>query len=86
MLENASTFEELENDKENIENKIIKIEDLFKNNKKIVLNERKLELFLNGVMLTHILEDGLYNIYNEKEEFIGLGAVEKELLKRDIVL
>ena len=54
-------------------------------NAKIDLNDRKLELFLNGVQLTHDLEDGLYRIYNNNN-FIGLGIVKNKLLKRDIVI
>ena len=50
-----------------------------------ILENRKLELFLNGVKLTYKLNDGIYRIYNN-DKFIGLGIVENELLKRDIVL
>ena len=42
-------------------------------------------IFLNGVKLTYKLNDGIYRIYNS-DKFIGLGIVENELLKRDIVL
>ena len=52
---------------------------------RIDLNDRKLELFLNGVQLTHELEDNTYIIYN-KNKFIGLGIVKNNLLKRDIVI
>ena len=34
-----------------------------------VKNERKKELFLNGVMLTFDCKDGLYNIYDNKNNF-----------------
>ena len=33
--------------------------------KDIVLNAKKLKLFLNGAQLTYQLPDGLYRIYNE---------------------
>ena len=55
------------------------------NYKKIDLNDRKLQLFLNGVMLTFHENDGVYRIYNN-QKFIGLGVIKKELLKRDIVI
>ena len=61
------------------------IENIFKHCKELSLENRKLELFLNGVKLTYKLNDGIYRIYNS-DKFIGLGIVENELLKRDIVL
>lgn len=67
------------------ENNIISIEEVFENYQKIDLNDRKLELFLNGVMLTVELNDGLYRIYN-KQKFIGLGIVKNKLIKRDVVI
>ena len=69
----------------NIEEKIISIEKVFEDTPKIDLNDRKLELFLNGVQLTHDLEDEVYRIYNNNN-FIGLGIVKNKLLKRDIVI
>ena len=82
-IEDSVTIEELED--VNIQEKIISIEEIFKDNPQIKLNERKLELFLNGVQLTHDLEDGLYRIYSNNE-FIGLGIVRNKLLKRDVVI
>ena len=71
--------------KENIEEHIITIENLFKNLEHIKLNERKLQLFLNGVKLSFDLKDGIYKIYNN-QQFIGMGVVKDKLLKRDIVI
>lgn len=51
---------------------------------RIDINSRKLELFLNGVMLTFDFPDGVYNIYHNNR-FIGLGIVRNKLLKRDII-
>lgn len=45
-INEAYTIEELEEDKENIH--IMSIEELFEDNEKIILNEEKLKLFLNG--------------------------------------
>ncbi len=87
-LEEAITIDELEkniNDKDFLDKKFINIERLFKNFEKINLDDRKLKLFLNGVMLTHKKEDGIYIIYNNSK-FIGTGIIKDELLKRDIIL
>ncbi len=82
---NINEILENKNLKQILEDKIITIEELFKNCKELSLENRKLELFLNGVKLTYKLNDGIYRIYNS-DKFIGLGIVENELLKRDIVL
>lgn len=71
--------------KEKINNKLITIEEIFSNKEKIELNEKKLELFLNGVMLTNNLDDGVYRIYSN-DKFIGLGIINNKLLKRDVVI
>ena len=82
-IEESISLEELE--KVNALEKIISIEEIFRDKPRIDLNNRKLELFLNGVQLTHDLEDELYRIYNNNN-FIGLGVVKNKLLKRDIVI
>jgi len=82
-LEESISIDDLDNI--NVEEKIISIEKVFEDKPKIELNNRKLELFLNGVRLTHDLEDELYRIYNNNN-FIGLGIVKDKLLKRDIVI
>ena len=94
-IKDSITIEELENiiknynlKKDNIKNNInnfISIENYFKNNEIIELNENKLQLFLNGVKLTFNLVDGIYKIYCNKK-FIGTGIVNDKLLKRDIIL
>ena len=89
IIEDAIDFETLEQNKNNvdfIESKIIKMEKIFKDLPKINLNERKKELFLNGVMLTYELEDGLYNIYDIQNNYIGTGSIKNRLLKRDIII
>ena len=43
-------------------------------------------MFLNGVNLTQNYNDGIYKIYNENNKFVGIGILENNLLKRDIVL
>ena len=63
----------------------ITIEELFQGKPKIELEEKRLQPFLNGVKLTMKKPDGVYRIF-VKERFIGIGELEKEFLKRDIVL
>lgn len=71
---------------ENVEKaNIIGIEEIFINNKKIELDRRKTELFLNGVKLNFNEDDGLYRIYNNNI-FIGLGIIKSNSLKRDVII
>ena len=70
---------------ENVKENLIKTEEVFKEKDKIELDNKKLELFLNGVKLTYDLPKDIYRIYNNKQ-FIGIGIVENKLLKRDIVI
>ena len=63
----------------------ISIEELFKNKKPISVEEQRLHHFLNGVKLTTKTKDGIYRIYSN-QKFIGIGVVQNELLKRDIIL
>ena len=85
-ISNSITLDELEEkkNKNNFED-VISIEKLFSNNPKIILTNKKENLFLNGVNLTFNNEDGTYLIYNEKESYIGLGIIKDNLLKRDVV-
>ncbi len=94
-IDNSITIEELKNlieNNENIDiddilkNKIITVEEIFEKFKSINLDEKKLEMFLNGVMLTQNLDEGVYKIYNKNSEFIGTGTIKNKLLKRDIIL
>lgn len=84
-LRQAVTIEEIKDNSEIVQTKIISIEEIFKNKEEIILNDYKLNLFLNGVKLTAEKQDGVYRIYN-KGEFIGLGTIENNLLKRDVII
>ena len=87
-IESSITFEELENikkDEKKLEKYLIKMEKIFENLNRIDLNKRKKELFLNGVMLTFELPDGIYNIYSDTD-YLGTGTVKNKLLKRDIII
>ncbi len=87
-IEDAIDLNVLDENKNNanfLKNNVITMEKLFENLPKIVLDKRRKELFLNGVMLTFHLKDGLYNIYSQDNNYIGTGILKGELLKRDII-
>lgn len=83
-IEDSITLEELEKC-ENVNLKVITMEELLKQKEKIILNKKQLELFLNGVKLTNNNQDGLYRIYNQDKQFIGIGVIQENKLKRDII-
>ena len=85
-ISQAITFEELESIKENIDSRLIKMEKVFDHLPKLILNKRKEDLFLNGVMLTFEYQDGVYNIYDSNNIYIGTGTIKDNLLKRDIII
>ena len=74
------------NNKEYIEDHTITVEKMFKDKESITLNDKKLQLLLNGVKLTYNLKDDVYKIYNIENKFVGIGIVKDKLLKRDIIL
>ncbi len=82
-IKNAITLKELESKKGKA---VISIEDFLKDKNTITLNIKKLNLFLNGVNLKVEQVDGVYRIYNEKNEFIGTGTIKNNILKRDIIV
>ena len=83
-IEDAITIQELEDSKNKLE-KFITLEKFFEDSKNILLDDRKIKLFLNGVKLTCNYENGIYKIYHN-DKFIGTGIVENNLLKRDIII
>ena len=88
-IEESSKIQELEENKEDtkyLESKIISVEEIFKNKEKIKLDDKKMQLFLNGVKITQNQENDIYRIYDKNEKFIGVGIVQDKLLKRDIIL
>ena len=82
-IKNAITLKELESKKGKT---VISIEEFLKDKNTITLNIKKLNLFLNGVNLKVEQVDGVYRIYNEKNEFIGTGTIKNNILKRDIIV
>ena len=67
-IEDAITIQELEDSKNKLE-KFITLEKFFENSKNILLDDRKIKLFLNGVKLTCNYENGIYKIYHN-DKFI----------------
>lgn len=88
-IQQAITIEEIE---ENIENKeffnehFISIEKAFKEKEAITISEKRIKHFINGVKLSYDLKDELYRVYDEEKNFIGIGVVKNNLLKREIVI
>lgn len=80
-IENSVTIEDVENKNINI----ITIEEFFKTKEKIILDNKKMQLFLNGVQLTYNLPNDLYKIYDGDNVFVGIGIINNKLLKRDII-
>ena len=80
-IEDSITIDELNN--------IIQKNELDKT-KTIITLEKLFEkipsIRLDGVMLTQKQNEGVYKIYNQKDEFIGTGTIKDNLLKRDIIL
>ena len=83
-IKDSIGIEEVKNNENLLEEKIITIEKFFENKEKIELNDKELQLFLNGVMLTKQNVEGLYRIYNN-DKFIGLGIIINNKLKRDVI-
>lgn len=94
-IEKSITIEELKDNFQNqnfLDENIISIEKFFGNNPMIILDEKKLKLFLNGVKLDFSYNKSLncnsefVRIYNENNKFIGIGIYENGKLRRKIVL
>ena len=84
-IKDAISIDDIKNKKKDVKETIISIEEVFSKNGKIVLADEKLQYFLNGVKLTFDMQDGIYRVY-QKNKFIGLGILEKKLLKRDVIV
>ena len=86
-IKDAVTISEMKEKIEagNLEN-IITIEEIFKDKSQIKLTQKQLGQYMNGVKIDTEKEDGIYRIYNIDNIFIGLGIVEDNKLKRDLVI
>lgn len=88
-VKDAVTIEELKqnaHEKNWLQGRIITMETLLKNNPNLKLEDFKLRLFLNGVVLNRKAPDGIFKIYDDKDRFIGTGTVINNQLKRDIII
>lgn len=74
-IEDACEIEEISNEK------LMSMEKLFDN--KITI-EKDLDKLLNGMKLRIEKPDGIYNLYTN--EYIGIGKIENNYLKREIIL
>ncbi len=88
-IETSITVEQLEDNLENqeyIKEKLISIEDFFKGIPEIILDDRSLHLFINGVMLERNNIAEISRIYDKNHKFIGIGINSNGKLKRRIVI
>ncbi len=82
-IEQAITIEHLQEQKQEVS--YVTVEKLFEKKPEIEIVEKRLQPFLNGVKLTMKEPDGVYRVYCE-QQFIGIGVVVNEFLKRDIIV
>ncbi|MDO5014355.1 MAG: bifunctional riboflavin kinase/FAD synthetase [Clostridia bacterium] len=66
-------------DIDNIDKHIISVDECIKIEKKLKLNKKQGEKFLNGNRFSLMEENGIYAVYDEA--FIGVGKIEKNILK-----
>lgn len=85
-INQSISIEYIEENRENLNNCFITIEEFLKDKKSIELDEKRMKAFLNGVKLACNLKEDLYRIYDNNKKFIGTGIIEKNRLKRDIIL
>ena len=81
-IEDSIKIKEL---KDNLD-KIITMEQFFSRKQKIILDNKRMQMFLNGVKLQYELDEDVYRVYDEEHIFIGLATVKNNMLKRDVVL
>lgn len=88
-IDQAITIDELKKNKDNssfMKKHFISFEELLSNKQEISLQEKELQMFLNGVKLNKNMPEDVYKIINENGDFIGTGEVKKGMLKRDVIL
>lgn len=69
---------------EKVNEKLITFEKFFEKYESIALNEKNLNKLYNGVKLTAQQKDGIYQVLNKDGEFVCIGVVANQKLKRDI--
>ena len=86
-ISEAVTLQDLETNNEEYLNKhIITIPHFFEEYPIIYLNKQEIQMLLNGVKLQKNIANGLYQVQNENKEFIGIGIVTNNILKRKLVI
>ena len=88
-IEKTVTIDELKqcyNDESFLEKNVITIEEFFANKPEVHLDDKKVELVLNGVCITNKREDGIVRIYDENDRFIGICINTDNKLKRKIIV
>ena len=85
-IEHSIKVSELEEKKDYFDNFIITIESFFYNKTNLVLNKNQIYRFLNGTKVKIEKKNELYRIYNEYNQFIGVGEIRDGSLKREIVM
>lgn len=95
-LEESITLEKLQEiyNQENIAKKIIPMDNLFLSYLKINITQNQMKRFINGNYLSldrvymlknkNIQQFQLVRVYSEKDEFLGLGKINKEMDKLEI--
>lgn len=95
-------LEDLEKNKDNLDyfkDRMISIEDVFKDKPKVMLDKKRVELFLNGVNLrldevkfeefseadVFLKNDFVCRVYGNNIGFVGTCIVKNGFLKRDVV-
>lgn len=68
-----------------VKSKIITAEELFADKLKIKLKNEDILKLINGVKLYTKNSNDIYRIYNENDEFIGLGQAKGNMLKREYI-
>ena len=78
-------LEKNRNNEKYLKNKLISIEEIFKEKEAISIHDKRFNYFLNGGKITINKPNNIYRIYNNKR-FVGLGIVSNEKLKRDVII
>ncbi len=86
-ISEAVTLQDLEaNNEEYLNKHIITIPHFFEEYPIIYLNKQEIQMLLNGVKLQKNIANGLYQVQNENKEFIGIGIVTNNILKRKLMI